>query len=375
LRFDGTRFAGCFGGTSQPIIHAAAKFAPPEEGQMTSLRFLLGLAFLLPLISSGSARAEVPRKPPPPGDTLQAVLDSIHNHAAGEAWKEPGWKDAAIEAWLDKLVGSVAKAADYPDLKLPMRFANVKAGDQPMGRTLSGALLVGKDIDLKTTSLRNCIILADGNVDISGADNCVIVSRGTVAVHSISQLSVIVAGTLVKLQLDGRPNNDAGSLVVSRGWVDMGRSSYGTMVAAHEGVHAGRFQGTIFINMPVPPARLDPRGANASRSLSVNDLPLERLPVHALSEKITLLGVLHGKLEQPAGFGGVALAGRLVSGPMGIVFRFESRKYVAELGQPIVDESGKPVEALRHWKLTQVAGKVAVLSGAEADAVVHIVGN
>jgi hypothetical protein len=231
--------------------------------------------------------------------------------------------------------------------------------------------LVGKDIDLKTTSIRNCVILADGNVDVSGADSSVIVSRGTVTIHSISQLSVIVAGTLAKLRLDGRPgNNDAGSLVVSRGWVDMGSSSYGTLVAAHEGINPGRFQGTVFINAAVPPARLDPQGGNLSRSVAVNDLPLERLPTHPMSDKFTLLGVLHGK-RQPAGPLGIARISRSSLDPIGIVFRYGGRKYVAELGQTILDEAGNPVADLQHWKLAQAMGSLAILSGSDADVVLR----
>src|SRR5690242_7895544 len=92
-------------------------------------RFLLAIAFAGAIMASNAIQAEIPRKDPPPGDTLQAVLDRIREHAASDNWKQPGWTDEKIEAWLDKLVGSVAKAGEVPDLKLPVRLTEVKAGD------------------------------------------------------------------------------------------------------------------------------------------------------------------------------------------------------------------------------------------------------
>lgn len=339
---------------------------------MTTRRFLLGLACLLPLIFSGGARAEVPRKPPPPGDTLQAVLDRIHNHAAGEAWKEPGWKDDAIEAWLDKLVGSVAKAADLPDLKLPVRFVDVKASEPAMGRAFRGALIVGKDIALKNAPLQNCIVLADGTVEIGGADGCVIVARSTVTSTSITQRSLIVAGTLVKLSTDGRFNtNDAGSLVVSRGWVDTGRSAFGTIIAAREGIQATRFQGATFVNAAVPPARPERRAEAASRSVTADDLPLEGLQLHPLGAEIKLLGFLQG-LATPEGFGNFIPPDSSASRTIGIVFRLDGRRYIAEFGKPIRDESGQLVERLRPWKVTDVVKSLAIFSGGNVDMAVHM---
>src|SRR5262245_29552653 len=104
----------------------------------------------------------------PKQDPLQTVLDRIHGHAANDAWKNGPFTDEAIEKWLDKLVGSVANAANFPDLKVPVRLADVKPppAENPAGkgrgRSLSGALLVAKDVDLKSISVRDSVILADG---------------------------------------------------------------------------------------------------------------------------------------------------------------------------------------------------------------------
>ena len=91
---------------------------------------VLGLAlatvFTMPVV----IRAEIPREPPPGHEnTLQAVLDRIHEHAKDEAWRQGGWQDEKIEKWLDKLVGAIAKGADLPDLKLPVRQAELQPAD------------------------------------------------------------------------------------------------------------------------------------------------------------------------------------------------------------------------------------------------------
>src|SRR5947208_2661940 len=122
-------------------------------------------------ISATATRAEIPRIDLKQ-DTLQAVLDRIHDHAANDAWKQGGFKDDAIEKWLERLVGSVAKAAEFPELKLPVRLTDVKPpppenpAGKPRGRSLSGALIVAKDADLKTAMLRDSVILADGAVEV-----------------------------------------------------------------------------------------------------------------------------------------------------------------------------------------------------------------
>jgi hypothetical protein len=186
----------------------------------------------------------------------------------------------------------------------------------------------------------------------------------------LTQRSLIIAGTLVKLNMDGRFNaNDAGSLVVSRGWVDTGRSAYGTLVAAREGILATRFKGATFINAAVPPTRPDPRGEPASRSITVDDLPLERLQLHPLGEEITLIGFLQG-LSPPEAFGNFIPPGNSAFRTTGIVFRLDGKHYIAEFGKPIRNESGQPVERLRSWKVTDLFKSLAVFSGPELDLVV-----
>src|SRR5262249_36668031 len=88
-------------------------------------------------------------------EVLQDVLDRVHKHAAGEPWREPGWKDEATEAWLERATTKIAQAVQRPDLTLPVRMADVRPGDAALERTASKLLLVGKNIILPKTRLQN----------------------------------------------------------------------------------------------------------------------------------------------------------------------------------------------------------------------------
>jgi hypothetical protein len=329
-----------------------------------------------------AARAEIPRTGPLQQDTLQAVLDRIREHAANDAWKRGGLQDDAIEKWLDKLVGSVAKAAEFPDLKLPVRLVNVRPPDpeQPLGglrtRSQTGVLIVGKNVDLKNAMLRDSIVLADGSVEIESARGCVIVARGAITVRSMSSYSVLVSGVFVKIaQFDGEPRVATnGSLIVSRGRAEIG-TAYGSLIVAPDGVgltRASTARDAVFINTPLPPnPRIAAPGAAAppvGRAIQANDLPLERMSKHSMAAKLELLGVVKTEATQRPGL--IPMLGNEMQ-PAGVVFRYDGRRYVADLGQPIIDEAGEPIEPLQGWKLTFAGDRFAVFSRDDADAIVE----
>jgi hypothetical protein len=56
--------------------------------------------------------------------------------------------------------------------------------------------------------------------------------------------------------------------------------------------------------------------------------------------------------------------------PKGAVFRIDDKRYVAEVGKAIDDESGQPVAALEGWKLMHIGERVAVFTKRSADLVV-----
>jgi len=344
---------------------------------MNRLSMAQGIRLMIVAAAATAVGAEIPRIDSKQ-DTLQAVLDRIHEHAANDSWKQGGFTDEVIEKWLDKLVGSVAKAAGFPDLKLPVRLADVKPS-QPQtavgnlrGTFLTNALLVAKDTDLKTARLVHCVVLADGAVEVEAANGCVIVARGPVTIRSMSSHCVIVSGVYVKIaRFDGEPTNTVnGSLIVSRSRAEIG-DAYGSFIAAHDGVVVSSARDARFINMSVPGLlRPSPRPANPNsggQKLQVPDFPLESFPRHAMAEKMEFVGIITTEAAVRPGFSRI----RSESQTTGIVFRFAGRRYVAELGQQIVDEAGDAIEALRGWKLTLAMDKFAVFSRDTSDALVE----
>src|SRR5262245_20250454 len=99
---------------------------PDREGaaMIIARQSQFALAWLLCILTTAAAQPDDPRNPPLLNDTLQSVLDRIRLHVASDDWKKDGFQDAAIEKWLDRVVGVIATAAGRPDLKLPVRLAD-----------------------------------------------------------------------------------------------------------------------------------------------------------------------------------------------------------------------------------------------------------
>jgi hypothetical protein len=315
---------------------------------------------------AGDASAQQAAAPEP--QPLQAVLDRIHIHAAGDKWRQDGFADPLIEAWLDKLMGSLAAAAEMPDLKLPVRLADVQAADLVPDGDYSRALVVGQDIDLKHSRLRNSIILADGKVNLDRAEGCVIVARGAVTV-GLSEYCVIASGVFVDVaRFDGQPGNTSnGSVIASRGWASV-QSAYGSLIAANEGSSTSRAQGAWFVNAAVV-------GRLEGRTLRVADLPLEPLPAHPFAQAIRFQGIVRGdggrySVRTPV----VAADGSESPGHLGIVFRHDARRYVAQPDKPILDETGQPAAALRDWRVTLITPALAIFSNGTSDVAVPLEG-
>ncbi len=336
-----------------------------------------------------AVRGDIPQIDPKQG-TLQAVLDRIHAHAANDAWKQGGFTDEAIEKWLDKLVASVSTAANFPELKVPARLANVKPPPpaNPMapariGRLLNGALIVAKDADLKNARWQDSIVLADGAVDVDSARGCVIIARGPVTVRS-SSYSIIVSGIYVRIaEFDGEPRTAInGSLIVSRSRAEIG-TPYGSLIVAPDGVAVTRVSSRsdpIFINTPAPqlprvgiagvaaPGALGQAAPAIGKMVKAPDLPVESIPKHPLADKIELVGAIKGEAPPRAGF----VPSFRETQWTGVVFRFGGRRYVADLGEPIANEAGDRVPPLESWRLTFVTDKLAVFSSDSSDALIEM---
>jgi hypothetical protein len=331
------------------------------------------VAFVVLLAEPHAAWGEIPREAIPYDDTLQMVLDRIHEHAKDEAWRAPGWKDDKIEAWLEKLVAAVAKGTERPELKLPVRMADLQAAD-PTRLTLRGSgrlITSGPQVFL---GARDSLILSDGNLELMIPQNCVIVARGVVKTSG-ARNCVIVAGSYIGTEYDGEPGGRVGgSLLVSRGIIDA-RSANGSTLIAGLGSNVERSDGAIFVNQPVP-VELQPFPRQKEpRSVEIANLPLEPLPKVPLAEKMILLGtiVTPPVPPQPRVPGQMPVPRPTTRGGnfTGAVFHFDKQRYVADLNQPIVDQSGQPVEALAGWELTFASDRVALFSREGSDALVR----
>ncbi|HEX5104198.1 MAG TPA: hypothetical protein VFV87_10330 [Pirellulaceae bacterium] len=306
-----------------------------------------------------AVQAEVPRLAPPVKDTLQEVLDRIHHHAASDEWQKEGWKDTAIEAWLDKLIAAIAKGTDRPGFQLPVRLADVKPAEL---RFRKNGLLIGKDV--KALGLENSVVLADGDIEATLPRNCVLVARGVVSISG-ARNCVIVSGCCVTGTHDGEPRGaDGGSLLVSRGWIDL-ETAYGSTIVAGLGMSIGRSQEARFVNAEVPPMQAGFDWHRGSKSVKILDLPLESALLHLMSEKIRLVGVIQG----PSG--NDPLTRRRSAAASGVVFRLDDRRYVADLNEAIVDEVGLPVEALRGWTLSHATDRIAIFRNGDQEILVR----
>ena len=90
------------------------------------------------LAAGGIAYGEIPREPPAQGDTLQAVLDRIHEHAQNDQWRQGGWQDSKIEAWLDRLVSAVARGAEMPRAQAALATSRSSASGPGPARDAAG---------------------------------------------------------------------------------------------------------------------------------------------------------------------------------------------------------------------------------------------
>jgi len=338
----------------------------------------LALLLLCGACSAATARAQQAPAAPPVAN-LQGVLDRIHQHAGNDAWRNKGFEDQQIEGWLDRLAGSIAKAAKIPDLKVPVRLAEVQPADPVPSRTISQRLIVGKNLDLKDVRLQNSIVLADGHVEIDRAEGCVIVARGAVRLQ-VSAYCVIVSGLCVEGSMyDGRPNDAAnGSIIAARGWVRL-QSAYGSMIAAQEGAIVESPRDALFVNATI--ASSGGLAGGGAKSLKVPDLPLEPLPANPVRLKV--LGIVRPDTApivpaSPAfgrGRGGLLAGAPVPVADLGIVIRYDGRRYIAAIGEPILDEAGQVVEALRDWKLALLTDSLAIFSNSNSDLAVRLPGN
>jgi hypothetical protein len=306
-------------------------------------------------------------------ESLQSVLDRIHEHASHDAWRAQGWKDEQIEAWLDRVTTAIATAAQLSNLKVPVRMADVTPADAASDTAADKSLIVGENASLSKAHLRSCVVLADGNVEVDSLQNCVVIARGAVAAKRLER-SIVVAGIYARVssQSEWRRDNEDNSLIVTRGWANVADPT-GVVIAALEGTTIeSSIGGGIFVNASLVSNRNFP-ARTRPRTVKVRGLPLEELSEHPLGKKIELVGVVYPEEMQSLDrFVGLRNRDNPRPKPTGIVVRFNGRRYAIDRGEPIRDQSGNPVSQLADWKLSYIDEDIAIFSSDDADAIVRI---
>lgn len=331
---------------------------PARPGAALALLLLLGLC----RVHSAQGQPATPQ--------LQTVLDRIHTLAANDDWRKEGVRDEQIEAWLDRLVLSIAKAVDFPELKPPVRLADVRPVDLAPGRRISRALVIGKNIK-SGVALSHSVVLADGHVELGGVEGCVIIARGGVRLLS-SRYSVIVSGVLVDISgNDGQGDAANGSIIVSRRQAAL-KQAYGSLIWAPEGLSLDRIQSRYVTHLGAAE-----RDFGDSKTVQVPDLPVELLPPHPLSQAVKIEGIVRADSTwvPPPLDPRLMIRDRSAAGHVGVVFRHRDRRYVAERARPIVDQAGQPVEALSGWQLTMITEAMAIFSNDTTDVAVRLPGS
>ena len=278
--------------------------------------------------------------------TFDEVLAEIRKaHESGD-WKTAGWKPLDTKNWLDHLLTEIKRVTKREKLALPVEFEKVKPamGDQRL-ISQQNMLIVMKDGQLSL--VRQSIILADGNVEITQAENCIIIARGAVTLSS-SQRNLIVAGQYASVSYDrlnaarlaipiganapaapapGQEND--GSVILSAGILEMS-SAYGTICCGLDRVMLSiASQGAMLINSPH-------RELSTSARLETFDDPqipfTRKAAPNLLQDKLTITQIVSGS------------AGLVVLERNGV-------EYVLRPGAAITDERGQPIAGLENWKL------------------------
>ena len=295
--------------------------------------------------------------------SLTDVLDRVGDIAAGDDWQKEGWTDPLIEGWIAHVVATVREAGHGKDLRDPVKFAEFKGRgprDDPRAAMLDapgpGSIIVAKQVD--ETRLNNAIVLVDGDAHIPYADYCVIVARGVVDIAH-GRGNVVIAGQFIDISHDNSDRQVAlrmaergraapprpvapASLLMSPGVVRVSHAGE-SVCAAGESLEIGHALGCVFLNTPNKTISHNQGGVELnSDKVRLGDAPKP----HPLAADV--------KLHAPAG----NMA----------VFWHKDRRYVAERGKPVVDETGAPVAALAGWILTVVGQDYAVLANEQERA-------
>lgn len=305
-----------------------------------SRKAILSGLFLALAVHSGARANDAKPGVKPPDDSLAPLFSEIRFAAENDRWKQPDWSIAKIEAQIEKLVAACREATGDKSLQVPVRLADIIAGNVPPAIGIS-ELVIGRDVEVARA--HSCIILADGSAKVSHAQNSIIVARHAVQV-SYARNSIIIGGAIADVSHAG-PRENEESLIICPGPIT-GDSTRGSTFSSLVEPRVSHVNNARFVK----PAGSNVRAANYL-AVDSEKLTLAAGAEHGIGQKIVVLGFVR---------------------PSGIVFKYEGRRYVASLGKPITDEADQPVESLEGWKLSMMNDQVALLAKDEAAVILRL---
>jgi hypothetical protein len=329
------------GQAAKPLVAAAAKSANLE----VSLRAKL----ILQELSKRRVTAGLP------DFTWETILDLVKQHAASDAWQEPGFDDELLEAAIRKLVDEVNVAAKQERVKLTPRFALCRPKrdrDTPQSNWQGDESLFVGHGSFELQSGRRSIILVDGNVSMTSAYDCLIIARGAVNI-SYGSGNVILAGQYLQIshEVDHKANpvrpDGPGSLLMSGGDLRVSHARRSVLVA---GGPLELIHGTdcILLNRAVD--QID-----AGHGIAVPNAKLSFVPTARPNP-------LLGKVRI------IQAAGGMSSQRIFAVMDYNGVELVLRLGAEIKDSSGKPIAEFAGWKLEVIDNVLTVFSNGKEDA-------
>jgi len=337
--------------------------------------FSLGSAWLLSVVATCLGLLTLLPTSAPSQDatsvvSFEDVLDRIHNLSQGDEWKASDWRDPTINAWLSATIAPLLDKIATSKPQVPTRIADARVTSPALvvehGLIIHGSLRLG--------TIRHSVILCDGDLSADRVEDSIIIARGSVFLMGGSGeppataiRSVIAAGSYIYCDSLGTERSHAdGTIVLCRGYIDC-YGAWGSALYAGKEIGGYAF-GCTFINtyfekLDKP---TDDRWLNAG--LTMIELPIKPLKAPPELASLTMLAVLRGKVTDLH----IKKGG---DGPdsCGIVFRFDKKRYVALVGQPIQDEFGNPVRLLDGVRLEHIfADLVAIWSVPGGESVMRI---
>lgn len=288
---------------------------------------------------------------PPQDLRLKAVLDEVRLdiHAPD---KLNAISTGRLEKLLTRFVHVFADAANQGNRALPVDLKKLHVVDFDPARAFmvmreTNALIVVKRGTIPV--LRNSVVIADEQVQITSAENSIIIARVAAKVQ-VARNSVIVAGNMLDVSTDEH------GVLISAGDCKA-ISCRDSVVGAAGAFVAMSAIGSTTINTKLQNTPILPAGFQ----LPVRSVQIPQVDLNDTSNS----NVLAGRIQVTGGFGeqgGVALF-RLASG---------QGEYVARYGEQVLDADGRPIKELKGWTLCFANERMAVFTDGNQDVALPV---